>query len=471
MMPTGIPGFDELVGGLPKGGLVIVAGGPGTGKTIFSAGFLYWGAVRYGERGVYVSLAEDKKTFIENMKRIGYDFESLERRGLFRFIESLTLMESGTSELLSMIVEEVSEFKARRLVIDSLTALAQGLKEPRELRVFLHSLFSRIMMGLGCTTILIEEMPFGEERIGYGFEEFVASTVIVLEKDYLDDKFLRRMRIEKLRGAPVPNNRACFTLGSGFQVFPPTKLEKLEKPRSPEPPQDPPGGYSTGIRDLDAQIGGYSRGSTVLLEIDRRITRDQYRLITWPQLADFLKKGRPAIALPGMGSSLRDLNAFHSAYAVSEEEKGRMRYFLMVNSVSREGEQGVIPYDPEAGVDALIGALEASADELLKKHGSPPLIFLSMDSIEFGYGEDDALKLVGSISAWTRRNEGLSLLADKLAYPEISERLASVSSIHLRLTREHGCLLLYGVKPRTPLYAIKTDTQKGYYQTRLVPIT
>jgi len=32
MIPTGIPGFDELVEGLPEGDLVIVAGGPGTGE-------------------------------------------------------------------------------------------------------------------------------------------------------------------------------------------------------------------------------------------------------------------------------------------------------------------------------------------------------------------------------------------------------------------------------------------------------
>ena len=63
-IPTGVPGFDELVGGLPKGGLVILAGGPGTGKTMFSASFLYWGAVKYGEKGMYVSLSEDKITFM-----------------------------------------------------------------------------------------------------------------------------------------------------------------------------------------------------------------------------------------------------------------------------------------------------------------------------------------------------------------------------------------------------------------------
>jgi len=110
--PTGIPGLDELIGGLPEGELVIIAGGPGTGKTIFSASFLYWGAVKYGEKGFYVSLAEDHETFIRNMKRIGYDFEKLEDRGLFRFIDALTVMEAGMAELLETIVEEASSFRA-----------------------------------------------------------------------------------------------------------------------------------------------------------------------------------------------------------------------------------------------------------------------------------------------------------------------------------------------------------------------
>lgn len=42
LVPTGIDGFDELVGGgFPRGGLIVLAGNPGTGKTMFSAQFLY----------------------------------------------------------------------------------------------------------------------------------------------------------------------------------------------------------------------------------------------------------------------------------------------------------------------------------------------------------------------------------------------------------------------------------------------
>ncbi|MEM4889958.1 MAG: ATPase domain-containing protein, partial [Thermosphaera sp.] len=38
---TGIPGFDEILnGGIPKRNVVLLSGGPGTGKSIFSAQFL-----------------------------------------------------------------------------------------------------------------------------------------------------------------------------------------------------------------------------------------------------------------------------------------------------------------------------------------------------------------------------------------------------------------------------------------------
>ena len=470
MIASGIPGMDELLGGLPEGELIIVAGGPGTGRTMFSAGFIYWGAVKYGERGVYVSLAEDRETFMRNMRGIRYDFEKLEEKGLFKFLDILTLMEAGTAELLRMIIDETISFKAQRLVIDSLTAIAQGLSKPRELRVFLHTLFSKIMKEMRCTTILIEEVPSGEERIGYGFEEFVASAVIFLEKDMVDGRFLRRMRIEKLRGAPVPNNRACFTLAKGFEVFPPFRIPKLESPQKPEPPKDPPGRYSTGIPDLDEHIGGYPKGSSILLEIDPRVTREQYRTITWPHSASFLLKGKPIISFPGLGSTVRDLKSFYETYAISEDAwRALSRSFLFKEGVNGE-HPDIIAYDPDEGIGSLIEKLEGTADSLLKTVGSPPLIVLSLDPLEFHYGVREALKALSRVSAWTRRNSALSLWIDKVAFPELTKRLASVATIHFKLTRRHGCLLLYGMKPRTPFYSVSLDTSRGYYQVKLTPI-
>jgi len=76
-VPTGIEGFDDLIeGGIPKGYSVLFGGNPGSGKTIFAAQYLYHGLSKFGEPGIYVSFAEDRGTFLKNMKRIGIDLSA-----------------------------------------------------------------------------------------------------------------------------------------------------------------------------------------------------------------------------------------------------------------------------------------------------------------------------------------------------------------------------------------------------------
>ena len=77
-VPTGIPEFDKLIeGGFLQGSLILLAGGPGAGKTIFSAKFIYEGATKYGEPGVYPCFAENRKMLISELQELGLDFESL----------------------------------------------------------------------------------------------------------------------------------------------------------------------------------------------------------------------------------------------------------------------------------------------------------------------------------------------------------------------------------------------------------
>lgn len=118
----------------------------------------------------------------------------------------------------------------------------------------------------------------------------------------------------------------------------------------------------------------------------------------------------------------------------------------------------------------MIKNLEEAADGLLENVGSPPLIVLSLNPLEFHYGIRQALKVLSMVSAWTRRNSALSLWIDKMAFPELTKRLASVATIHFKLTRRRGCLLLYGVKPRTPLYSMSLHASKGYGQVKLTSI-
>lgn len=55
---SGIPGLDEILhGGIPARNVVLLSGGPGTGKSIFGQQSLYHG-LRRREPGVLVALEE-----------------------------------------------------------------------------------------------------------------------------------------------------------------------------------------------------------------------------------------------------------------------------------------------------------------------------------------------------------------------------------------------------------------------------
>src|SRR5213594_931285 len=87
--PTGIPGLDKLLnGGLPKGRIILLTGGPGTGKTILSSQFLVNGILDYDENGVYVSLDENKQHVFEEMVDFGWDLPELEHQKRLIFLEA-----------------------------------------------------------------------------------------------------------------------------------------------------------------------------------------------------------------------------------------------------------------------------------------------------------------------------------------------------------------------------------------------
>ena len=470
-VPSGIRGLDEVIPGLPEGGLILLAGNPGTGKTMFSASFIHYGIVERGEKGVYASLAEGKREFYASMKALGYDFEKLEREGMFRFLNLITLIGEGASTLINEVLAEAEDLGAKRLVIDPFSAIAQGLGDPREVRVFLHTFLSKIVKRLGCTTILVEEIPLGRRAIGYGFEEFVADAVIILRNTRYEDKLLRELRIMKLRGAEVRNPDVCFTLHGGFKAFPPFGKARLEAARRYEPVPDPPNAYSTGVRDLDEALGGYPKGSVVMLDLDMRISAEQYRLIVTPTIANFIVKKRPVIVVPTAGAAWMDVADYMKGYGLSEEELADR---LRIPALRDEALKGttpsyVIPFEPKSLKESYEEFLKLE-EELLRRHGQPILKFVGLDWLVHFWGEEGAIHLLNLDARRTRYLGGLTILLGKPIYPEILKRMPPLASVHLKLTRRHGCLLLYGVKPRTPLYAVEADYSKGYPLPKLTPI-
>ena len=198
--PTGINGLDDMIeGGFPRASLILLAGSPGSGKTIASAHFLYHGAKNLNENGIYLSFAERKEFFYENMRKFSFEFEELESQGKFRFLDLLTTREDTVSSTIGMLSREVLELDAKRLVVDSFTAMAQAFNRRIDARIILH-MVEKLMSKSGCTTLLLVELPTGTKTIGLGFEEFVADGVVLFETVDEREGIRKRAVIRKMRG-------------------------------------------------------------------------------------------------------------------------------------------------------------------------------------------------------------------------------------------------------------------------------
>ncbi len=203
---TGVGGLDKLIeGGFPKGSLILLAGSPGSGKTIASAQYLYHGASDLGENGVYVSFGERKRVFFKNMERFGFNFNQLESKGKFKFLDMMTPKNEALLDTLGLALKEVHSMKTQRLVIDSFSAMSLAFEKKVEGRIILH-LLEKVMREIGCTTLLVVEVPTGKPGLGLGFEEFIADGIILFETIEVRSGIRKRAIIRKMRGTNHKQN-------------------------------------------------------------------------------------------------------------------------------------------------------------------------------------------------------------------------------------------------------------------------
>jgi len=111
-----------------------------------------------------------------------------------------------------------------------------------------------------------------------------------------------------------------------------------------------------------------------------------------------------------------------------------------------------------------------ATEALMKQTGQPYLSIVGSDTIITMYGESACEKILNLGATQARRLGAVGIVTVKSGLSDLAKRLSPLADIYLRLTKENGCLLLHGVKPRTGLYAVEMDVSRGYPLPKLTPI-
>ncbi len=245
---TGISGLDALMeGGIPKGFTVLIAGNPGTGKTVLTSHFLYDGLTK-NENGVYVSFSEADYSFYNNADRFGMKFREFQKQNRFSFLDFSAVTQDGIQDALEEVFATIKETHAKRIVVDSFSAIFQAFENPNDARIALHVVLGKMLRAEGVTTLVIGEVPIGTINIGSGIEEFVADGIIKLEHGISNaSPFI--VKVIKMRTTLIDRESHIGTIKEdGMVVFPKKSIDlKFNNSTSR---------VSTGILGLDERMGG-----------------------------------------------------------------------------------------------------------------------------------------------------------------------------------------------------------------------
>jgi KaiC domain protein len=237
---TGIPGFDEILnGGIPRRNVVLLAGGPGTGKSILGYQYLYNG-VKKGEHGILVALEEHPVQIRIAMSQFGWDVSKYEEAGEFAIVDAFTagIGEAARREkyvvkapddfqsLIDVLRTAIREVRADRVVVDSVTTLY--ITKPAMARGMVLQL-KKILSGMGCTSILVSQVSVTERGFGGPGVEHAADGIVRLDLDEIKGELKRSLIVWKMRGTSHSMKRHPFDItDKGITVYPKEVIEVTE---------------------------------------------------------------------------------------------------------------------------------------------------------------------------------------------------------------------------------------------------
>jgi circadian clock protein KaiC len=238
-----------LNGGFVKGGVYLLLGPPGVGKTILANQICFHHAKNQKSNIVYVTLlAESHGRMMENLSSLKY-FQEEKVSDSIHYMGGYHILEKeGLKGFLRMIAGIVKEKGASILMIDGMSTIGELEQSAITFRKFAHELNSYLSAS-GCTAFLLSSMEGHLSKP----EHTMVDGIISFHYENVNSRVVRQLEVRKFRGSDHFYGKHFYRIDSnGIEIFP--RLESM--PVDQNFHAYPQKRTTTGVKSLDAMMGG-----------------------------------------------------------------------------------------------------------------------------------------------------------------------------------------------------------------------
>jgi circadian clock protein KaiC len=260
---TGVPNLDAILdGGLPKGAVAVLAGPPGSGKTILAEQFCFHNASPQAPALYFSTLSEPVAKTLLFMSQFSFFDQNQIDRSIHLVDLGEILRAKGLAPARDMLIDHVSRIKPAIVVIDSFKTFDDLATSIDELRKFVYQV-GVDLMAWEVTALLLGEYAPSNEDTSPVFS--VVDGLMELSRRELSGEWQRFLQVHKMRGIGHNRDQHSFAIGSdGIQLFAPRVT--IQREIEAVGRQRPIAQVATGNEGLDRALGGgIPRGFSVLV--------------------------------------------------------------------------------------------------------------------------------------------------------------------------------------------------------------
>ncbi len=223
---SGIPGLDKILnGGFLEGSIITVGGPSGSGKSTFAMQYLYEGAIKYNEPGIYISIEETKDALMFNMSGYEWDLGQAEKKQQIIFLDYPVYEIDQFLNQSGAIKEIINSAGVKRVVVDSIMPIALYFKGTDERKKGFLKFIDNVRRW-GTTTLIISEdtTPSTEDALPnttYGIESFTDGWInLSYMMDPKKKERVRMLEVIKMKGIEHSTKRYIADLSEkGFKIL------------------------------------------------------------------------------------------------------------------------------------------------------------------------------------------------------------------------------------------------------------